>query len=107
MSSEAKKINDSDVYRVRRSTRLNEASFLCKIIMKKHGNVQIEGMGECMSLVTKISQILTKNGYANIKFIRSERVDGTNSRSISPKLIIRLEKSAGFDKMTEQIVLRS
>jgi hypothetical protein len=39
------KLNDTDVFRVRRETRLNQAVFLSKIILKKHGSVQIEGMG--------------------------------------------------------------
>ncbi len=37
--------NETDVYRVRRDSRLNQGLFLCKLILKKHGTVQIEGMG--------------------------------------------------------------
>ena len=71
MSTEQNKFNETDVYRVRRNTRLNEGLFLCKLIMKKHGTVQIEGMGASISFVTKFSQILSKNGFATIKSIRS------------------------------------
>jgi hypothetical protein len=39
------KFNETDVFRVRRESRLNQGLFLCKVIMKKHGTVQIEGMG--------------------------------------------------------------
>jgi len=35
------KFNETDVYRVRRESRLNQGLFLCKIILKKHGTVQI------------------------------------------------------------------
>jgi hypothetical protein len=42
--------------------------------MKKHGSVQIEGMGECISLVAKLSQILSKNNFASVKSINSENV---------------------------------
>ena len=62
--------------------------------MKKHGSVQIEGMGECVSLVSKFAQILAKNGFAAIETIRSENVERDNRKSINPKLIIALKKSA-------------
>jgi hypothetical protein len=68
------KFNETDVFRVRRESRLNQGLFLCKIILKKHGTVQIEGMGECISLVAKISQILSKNGFANTQTISSDNV---------------------------------
>jgi hypothetical protein len=46
MSTEQnQKFNNTDVFRVRRETRLNQGIFLSKIILKKHGSVQIEGMG--------------------------------------------------------------
>jgi hypothetical protein len=68
------KFNETDVFRVRRESRLNQGLFLCKIILKKHGTVQIEGMGECISLVAKISQILSKNGLATTQKISSDNV---------------------------------
>lgn len=106
MSQEGPKFNETDVYRVRRDSRLNQGLFLSKLILKKHGTVQIEGMGESISLVSKISQILSKNGYATIKNIASGNVERDNSRSINPKLTIKLAKTAEFDKLTEAIVLR-
>lgn len=63
------------MFRVRRETRLNQGLFLCKIILKKHGTVQVEGMGECISLVAKLSQILAKNGLATTQKIVSENVE--------------------------------
>ena len=74
MSEEDKKFNETNVYRVRRNSRLNQGLFLCKIIMKKHGSVQIEGMGETISLVTKYAQLLKKDGLGVIEAIRSENV---------------------------------
>ena len=105
MSKEDSKFNETDVYRVRRNVRLNETLFLCKVIMKKHGSVQIEGMGECISLVAKISQILNKDGFGVTQSIRSLNVPGER-KNISPKLSIKIEKSTQFDKMTENIVPR-
>ena len=100
------KFNETDVFRVRRESRLNQGLFLCKIILKKHGTVQIQGMGECISLVAKISQILTKNGLATAQKITSDNVQREGSRSLNPKLTIKMTKSANFDKLTEDIVLK-
>lgn len=74
--------------------------------MKKHGSVQIEGMGECISLVSKISQILGKDGFGKTRTIRSTNVPGER-KGINPKLVIKIDKSADFDKMTSNIVPRS
>ena len=63
-------------------------------------------MGECISLVAKLSQILNKNGFATTQKIVSENVQREQSRSINPKLTIRLSKSANFDKLTQDIELR-
>lgn len=104
---ETPRANDTDIFRVRRETRLNQGLFLCKIILKKRGTVQIEGMGECISLVAKLSQILAKNGLATTQKIVSENVERESSKSINPKLTIKLTKSANFDKLTEDIVLKN
>ena len=69
------KFNETNVYRIRRNSRLNQGIFLSKLILKKHGKVQIEGMGECISLVFKTSQILSKNGLANISKIKEENIE--------------------------------
>lgn len=98
--------NDTDVFRVRRETRLNQGLFLCKIIMKRHGTVQIEGMGECISLVAKLSQILAKNKLGTTQKIVSENVERADTKSINPKLTIKIAKTADFDKLTEDIVLK-
>ena len=64
------KFNSTNVYRIGKNSRLNQGIFLSKLILKKHGKVQIEGMGQCISLVFKTSQILSKNGLANISQIK-------------------------------------
>lgn len=79
---------------------------MCKLILKKHGTVQIEGMGESISLVAKLSQILAKNGLASTTKLQTSNLERENSRSINPKLTISLAKSANFDKLTEDIVLK-
>lgn len=45
MSSEAQRFNETNIYRVRRNSRLNQGLFLSKLVLKKHSTVQIEGMG--------------------------------------------------------------
>lgn len=76
MSSERVKFNENDLYRVRKNTRLNEALYLSKVVLKKHGTIQIEGMGECISMVAKLSQILSKDKLAKIESIKADNVDG-------------------------------
>ena len=107
MSQTQQKVNDTNVYRVRKNSRLNQGLFLCKLIMKKHGSVQIEGMGETISLVAKYGQLLAKNGFAIVQTISSENVELENKRQVNPKLVITLKKSADFDKLTEDIQLKS
>lgn len=104
--SEAHKFNENNVYRVRRSTRLNQGIFLSKLILKKHGNLQLEGMGECISLASKISQVLSKNGYTSVQAIQVENIEKEDQRGINPKITIKLNKTVQFDKLTEDIVLR-
>lgn len=106
MNKENPKFNETNVFRVRRDSRLNQGLFLCKLILKKHGSVQIEGMGECISLVAKISQLLYKDGLAQTTEVRSENVKREESRSINPKLIMKLDKSAKFDDLTKNLELR-
>ena len=45
MNKENPKLNETNVFRVCRDSLLNQGLFLCKLILKKHGSVQIEGIG--------------------------------------------------------------
>jgi hypothetical protein len=102
MSTPSNTKPDTNVYRVRKVTRLAQGLFICKIIMKKHGTVQVEGMGESISLVAKLSQILAKDGLAVVQSVQSLNVG--EERSINPKLAIKLGKSAKFDELTAHII---
>jgi hypothetical protein len=104
MSTPANEKPDTNVYRVRRDTRLAQGLFLAKIIIKKHGSVQIEGMGESISLVAKLAQILAKDGFVNTKSLQA--LDIGENKTINPKLVITLTKSAKFDELTKDIVPR-
>jgi len=104
MSTPAPHKPDTNVYRVRRDTRLAQGLFLCKIIIKKHGSVQIEGMGESISLVAKLSQILAKDGFTITKNLEALNIG--EGKTINPKLVINLTKSAQFDELTKDIVPR-
>jgi hypothetical protein len=106
MSNQGPKFNETNVFRVRRDTKLNQGLFLAKLVLKKHGSAQIEGMGECISLVSKFAQILSKNGLASIQNIKSENVERGDKKAINPKMIVTLKKSADFDKLTEGLTLR-
>ena len=100
------KFNSTNVYRIRKNSRLNQGIFLSKLILKKHGDLQIEGMGECISLVFKSAQILSKNGLASISKIKEENIEREGKKEINPKITIVLNKSVNFDKLTEGLVLK-
>jgi hypothetical protein len=71
---EGSKFNETNVYRVRHDSKVSTGIFMCKLVLKKHGTAQIEGMGESISLVSKLSQILSKDGLATIKKITASNV---------------------------------
>jgi hypothetical protein len=106
MERSGPKFNETDVYRIRKSSKLNQGLFLCKLILKKHGHLNVEGMGECISLVVKTAQILVKNDLAVIQTIREENIEFEGRKEINPKVTITLKKSTNFDKLTEDIILR-
>jgi len=106
MSANPQKFNETNVYRIRKSSKLNQGLFLSKLVLKKHGDIHIEAMGECISLAFKMAQILSKNGYATIQSIREENVEREERASINPKINLLLKKSANFDKLTEGLTLR-
>ena len=106
MERKGVKFNETNVYRVRKSSKLNQGLFLSKLILKKHGDLQVEGMGECISLVFKTAQILSKNGLASISAIKEENIEREGRKGINPKVSVVLKKSADFDKLTEGLTLR-
>ena len=106
MDRKGPKFNETNVYRIRKESRLNQGLFLSKLILLKHGDLQVEGMGECISLVFKTAQILSKNGLATIQSIKEENVEREGRNQINPKISVLLKKSAQFDKLTEGLTLR-
>lgn len=100
-------MQDSNVYRLSFRNRTGQSVFLSKVILKKHGTIQIESVGAATSESAKVVQILVKHGYANIKNIRTEQFhpDSTErrERGFQIKMIVLLEKSANFDKLTENL----
>jgi hypothetical protein len=106
-TTEPRKVQDSNVYRLANRIQPRKAMFLSKIIMKKHGSIQIESVGIATSEASKLAQMLTKHGYANLKSIRTEQFNPeSDGRRFQVKLYILLEKSSQFDKLTEDIELR-
>lgn len=93
---------DTNIYRVRRDSKVAQGIFLCKIIMKKHGSVQIEGVGESISIVAKLAQILSKDGLAQVELLTADNI-GEN-QTIKPKLIAKLKTGARFEELTQNIV---
>lgn len=93
---------DTNIYRVRRDSKIAQGIFLCKIIMKKHGSVQIEGVGESISIVAKLAQILSKDGLAVVELLTADNIG--EGQTIKPKLIAKLKTGARFEELTQNIV---
>jgi hypothetical protein len=85
-----------------------QAIFYSKIIIKKHGSVQIEAIGAATSEASKVAQTLVKHGYAKIQSLRTEQFVGDRGDKdrFQIKIVIHLTKSADFDKMTETLVIK-
>ncbi len=85
--------------------------------MKKHGSIELDSVGVTTAEATKLAQILVKQGFAKIRSIRTEQFNGgreerrerreQRDQHFQVKLVIVLEKSAEFDKLTEELSIRS
>ena len=92
---------DTNVYRLSLKNLFKQSVFISKIIMKKHGSVQLESVGAATSEASRIAQTLVKHGYAKIKSINTEQFNTNNDKArFQIKLTIVLEKGADFDKLT-------
>ena len=86
------KFVEANIYRLSSKVLFRQAVFFSKIIMKKHGNVQIEAIGAATSEATKVAQTLVKHGYAKLKSIRTEQFIGERGERdrFQIKIIINL-----------------
>ena len=106
-TEERNKVKDSNIYRISFKNGTGKSVFISKVIIKKFGSIQIESVGAATSEATKVAQILVKQGYATSKSIRTEQFhpDEIERREakFQIKLIVVLEKTAQFDKLTEDL----
>ncbi len=108
--TESKPTQNTNILRLSNRTPNRKAMFISKIILKKHGSIQLESVGIATSEATKVAQMLVKHGYAKIKKIRTEQFIPESDRrrgGFQIKLFVNLEKTAEFDKLTEDIELRN
>lgn len=108
---ERKRLDETNVYRLSTRSATGRSLFLSKLIMKKHGSIELDSVGVSTTEACKVAQILVKQGYAKIKSIHTEefksgREDRRDGR-FQVKLVIVLEKSAGFDKLTEDLSIKN
>ena len=82
--------------------------------MKKHGSIELDSVGITTAEATKVAQILVKHGFAKIKSIRTEQFQGGREerregrdQRFQVKMVIVLEKSAEFDKLTEDLNIKA
>ena len=81
--------------------------FAAKIVLKKFGNVTLKGLGNATENCVNIAESLERYNYAKITRIYSETVQIDDTKDDSrkaAKFVVSLEKSAQFDKLTENML---
>jgi len=85
--------------------------FLAKIYLKKFEEIELHALGDAISLSVRVAENLSRFGYVSITQINQFTFTGdqndTREREEGPrkkiKLIIKVKKSAEFDKKTADI----
>ena len=94
--------------------------FVAKIYLKERQKVELHAMGEATSNAVRVAESLVRQGFATLKSIKSETWSPEDEKKESVKepvkgkeqfqkirkikLVIILEKSINFDKMTETLL---
>lgn len=111
IKEQRKRVDETNVYRVSARSQTGRSLFLSKIIMKKHGSIELDAVGATSAEATKVAQILVKQGYAKIRSIKTEQFNGgreeRRDQRFQVKLVIVLDKSADFDKLTEDLNIKA
>ena len=81
--------------------------FAAKVVLKKFGNVQLAGLGNACENCVSVAESLQRYNYASIQKIYSETIsiddkDGHSRKSA--KFVVKLDKTADFDKLTENFI---
>jgi hypothetical protein len=88
---------------ISRSRKPNFYIFLSKIIMKKFGNIELRALGQAADVCVTVADTLQRHNYANITKIYSQTIEleDDDRKRKGARLVVRLEKSDQFDKLTE------
>ena len=90
--------------------------FVAKIYLKERQKVELHAMGEATSNAVRVAESLVRQGFATLKSIKSETWSPEDEKKEPVKekeqfqkirkikLVIILEKSKNFDKMTETLL---
>merc|ERR1712066_473503 len=79
--------------------------FLSKVVLKKFGELELKALGQAADICVRVSENLERFGYAKIKRIFSETVDldDNDRKRKGARFVVRLEKTAEFDKLTQNL----
>lgn len=84
--------------------------FLAKIYLKKFEEIELHALGDAISLSVRVAESLARFGYVTISRINQFTFTGDedkkeeNKRPIRKlKLVVKLKKTADFDKKTADI----
>jgi len=103
-----KKLLDPENKEVNISTRRDARFyiFLSKIILKKFGEIELKALGQAADICVRVAENLERYKYAKIQRIFSESIEleDTDRKRKGARFVVKLEKSAEFDKLTENFL---
>eukprot|EP00826_Nyctotherus_ovalis_P058125 TRINITY_DN796_c0_g1_i5.p2 TRINITY_DN796_c0_g1~~TRINITY_DN796_c0_g1_i5.p2 ORF type:complete len:112 (-),score=42.43 TRINITY_DN796_c0_g1_i5:118-453(-) len=74
--------------------------FVAKLYLDKFKTVELHSMGYAMNTAIKAADILQRYGYVKCKKLTTRMSEET--QSVKPKLVIELERTPEFKKLTEE-----
>ncbi|CAG9325738.1 unnamed protein product [Blepharisma stoltei] len=72
-----------------------------KEILKEHGHVELQGLGEASANTVRAAEMLCSLGYADLEKFETLSVTEPDHKNIDRrrnKVVVALTRSAGFDK---------
>ena len=83
--------------------------FLAKIFLKKYPDIELHALGEAISSSVRVAENLERFGFVKIEkievfthtFEQEKNSDRVGGKKV--KMIVKLKRSADFDKKTENI----
>lgn len=99
---------ESPIVRISTKTPIKSYLFICKIILKKFGNCELNSLGRASQNVVRIAESLQRNSLATIDKIESgvkEVSDKNSETGMRSELafIVKMTKTDKFDEICKDL----